>query len=159
METLALLEERLLGYSGTVLLVSHDRAFLNNVVTSTLVFEEDGQLREYVGGYDDWLRQRRELTAQKEPKTVKTGEKPRRAVPLARLRLSFKETRELEELPEKIGALEEERTEIIAALSSSEFYARGDPANVIAANARLEVLALELDGMYRRWEELETVGD
>ncbi len=75
-ETLSLLEERLLTYSGTILLVSHDRAFLNNVVTSTLVFESDGRLREYVGGYDDWLRQRREPATPKEPKVVKNREKP-----------------------------------------------------------------------------------
>ena len=78
-ETLALLEERLLTYSGTILLVSHDRAFLNNVVTSTLVFEGDGRLREYVGGYDDWLRQRREPATPKEPKAAKkAGRSPRR---------------------------------------------------------------------------------
>ena len=75
-ETLSLLEERLLTYSGTILLVSHDRAFLNNVVTSTLVFESDGRLREYVGGYDDWLRQRREPATPKEPKVAKKEDKP-----------------------------------------------------------------------------------
>lgn len=159
METLALLEERLLDYSGTVLLVSHDRAFLNNVVTSTLVFEDDGRLREYVGGYDDWLRQRQEPTAGKEAKTVKREGKPRReAPPLAKRRLSFRETRELEALPERIEALEEQRTGIISALSSSEFYAESDPAQVAAANARLEALGLELDEAYSRWQELESTG-
>ncbi len=74
METLALLEERLLTYAGTILLVSHDRAFLNNVVTSTLVFEDDGKVREYVGGYDDWLRQRPEVA--KAPAAEKKADKP-----------------------------------------------------------------------------------
>ncbi len=170
-ETLSLLEERLLTYSGTILLVSHDRAFLNNVVTSTLVFESDGRLREYVGGYDDWLRQRREPAAPKEPKAAKREEKPAgegsvqtsaqasvQASARAKRKLSFKEARELKALPQRIEALEEEQTEIIAALSSSEFYAGSDSAGVAAANARLEALELELDVAYSRWEELEELG-
>ena len=154
-ETLALLEERLLGYSGTILLVSHDRAFLNNVVTSTLVFEDDGRLREYVGGYDDWLRQRREPTARKEPKPVKKEEPAREKAPQAKRKLSFKETRELEALPVRIGALEEEEAEIIATLNSSEFYAANDSAQVASTNARLEALGQELHEAYARWEALE----
>ena len=159
-ETLALLEERLLTYSGTILLVSHDRAFLNNVVTSTLVFEGDGRLREYVGGYDDWLRQRREPAAPKEPKAGEERRRsPRRERPAqAKRKLSFKETRELEALPQRIEALEKEQTEIIAALSSSEFYAGSDSAQVASTNARLEALELELDEAYARWEELEELG-
>ena len=155
-ETLSLLEERLLTYSGTILLVSHDRAFLNNVVTSTLVFESDGRLREYVGGYDDWLRQRREPATPKEPKVVKNREKPAGERPAqTKRKLSFKESRELETLPQRIEALEKERAEIIAALSSSEFYAGSDSAGVASTNARLEALELELDEAYSRWEELE----
>jgi len=155
-ETLALLEERLLTYSGTILLVSHDRAFLNNVVTSTLVFESDGRLREYVGGYDDWLRQRREPAAPKEPKPAKKDEKParERSAP-AKRGLSFKEARELEALPQRIEALEKEETDIIAALNSSEFYAGSDSAQVASTSARLETLQLELDEAYSRWEQLE----
>jgi ATP-binding cassette subfamily F protein uup len=155
-ETLSLLEERLLNYSGTILLVSHDRAFLNNVVTSTLVFESDGRLREYVGGYEDWLRQRREPASPKEPKVVKNREKPGngRSAQTKR-KLSFKESRELETLPQRIEALEAERAEIIAALSSSEFYAGSDSAGVASTNARLEALELELDEAYSRWEELD----
>ena len=160
-ETLSLLEERLLTYNGTILLVSHDRAFLNNVVTSTLVFESDGRLREYVGGYDDWLRQRREPATPKEPKVGEEGGRSprRRKSPRRRRRkLSFKETRELETLPQRIEALEEEEAEIIAALSSSEFYAGSDSAQVASTNARLEALELELDEAYARWEELEDLG-
>ena len=105
-ETLSLLEERLLTYNGTILLVSHDRAFLNNVVTSTLVFEDDGRLREYVGGYDDWLRQRPEPTTRKEPKAVKKEEKPvGERAPQAKRKLSYKEARDLETLPQRIEAL------------------------------------------------------
>jgi ABC transport system ATP-binding/permease protein len=155
-ETLSLLEERLLEYSGTILLVSHDRAFLNNVVTSTLVFDDDGRLREYVGGYDDWLRQRPEPAAQKAAKTAEKDEKPAREKPSpTKRRLSFKETKELETLPHKIERMEAEKTEIIAALSSSEFYAGSDPAQVAATNARLEALVQELDEAYARWELLE----
>jgi ATP-binding cassette subfamily F protein uup len=159
-ETLSLLEERLLTYSGTILLVSHDRAFLNNVVTSTLVFESDGRLREYVGGYDDWLRQRPEPATPKEPKVVKNREKPaKERSPEARRKLSFKESRELETLPRRIEALEKEETEIIVALSSSEFYAGSDSAGVASTNARLEALALELGDAYSRWEELEDLSN
>ena len=155
-ETLELLEERLLDYSGTILLVSHDRAFLNNVVTSTIVFEGDGRLEEYVGGYDDWLRQRPEPATPEEPKAAKKEEKPKRErSPQEKRKLSFKETRELEALPQTIEALEKEKTEIIAALSSPEFYAKSDSAQVTATNARLEALEKELDEAYRRWEELD----
>ena len=154
-ETLALLEERLLNYSGTILLVSHDRAFLNNVVTSTLVFEDDGRLREYVGGYDDWLRQRREPAPRKEPKLVKKEEPLRGAAPRAERKLSFKETKELETLPQRIEAMEKEEAEIIATLNSSEFYAANDSVQVASTNARLETLGQELHEVYARWEELE----
>ncbi|OFW56610.1 MAG: ABC transporter ATP-binding protein [Actinobacteria bacterium RBG_16_64_13] len=173
-ETLSLLEERLLTYGGTILLVSHDRAFLNNVVTSTLVFEDDGRLREYVGGYDDWLRQRPERMAQAGPRVAKKAEQPAREQaagdqppgarpqlerrPQTKRKLSFKEARELEALPQRIEALEEERTRIIAALSSSEFYAGSDPARVTSTNARLEALELELAEAYSRWEELGELG-
>jgi ATP-binding cassette subfamily F protein uup len=153
-ETLSLLEERLLSYSGTILLVSHDRAFLNNVVTSTLVFEADGRLREYVGGYDDWLRQRPEPITRKEPKPAKAGERP----PQPRRRLSYKETKELEALPQRIEALEKETAEIVATLSSPEFYAASDPSQMAATNARLEALKLEQDKAYSRWEQLEELG-
>ncbi len=154
-ETLEMLEQRLLEYGGTILLVSHDRAFLNNVVTSTIVFEGDGRLEEYVGGYDDWLSQRREPTTPKAPKAAKEEKPGRRKAPQEKRKLSFKESRELEALPQAIEALEKEKAEIIAALSSPEFYARSGLDQVSAANARLEELEEELDLSYRRWEELE----
>jgi ATP-binding cassette subfamily F protein uup len=155
-ETLELLEERLLDYSGTILLVSHDRAFLNNVVTSTIVFEGGGRLEEYVGGYDDWLRQRPEPVMPEAPQATARGEKPKtEKTPKKKRKLSFKEARERELLPQTIEALEKEKAEIITALSSPEFYAKGDPTQVTATNARLEALEKKLDEAYGRWEELE----
>ena len=155
-ETLELLEERLLDYSGTILLVSHDRAFLNNVVTSTIVFEGGGRLEEYVGGYDDWLRQRPEPVMPEAQQATARGEKPKtEKTPKEKRKLSFKEARERESLPQTIEALEKEKVEIITALSSPEFYAKGDPTQVTATNARLEALEKKLDEAYGRWEELE----
>lgn len=155
-ETLELLEERLLDYSGTILLVSHDRAFLNNVVTSTIVFEGDGRLEEYVGGYDDWLSRRRMPVTPEAPKAAVKEEKAKRGKsPQEKRRLSFKETRELEALPQTIEALEKEKAEIIAALSSPEFYAKSASTQVTATNVRLEVLEKELDEAYQRWGELD----
>jgi len=153
-ETLELLEERLLEYSGTILLVSHDRAFLNNVATSTIVFEGEGRLQEYVGGYDDWLRQRTMpdgplATAPKEPKPRK--EKP----PKEKRKLTYKETRELEALPQKLEALEEEKQRLMTTLNSPAFYERRDAVEINKASDRLEALEKELDEAYRRWDELE----
>jgi len=156
-ETLDLLEDRLLEYNGTVLMVSHDREFLNNVVTSTVVFEGKGCLREYVGGYDDWLMQRNapaeplKSTASKEQKQ-KTERPPRQ-----KQKLSFKETRELETLPQTIEALEEEKRRLTATLNSPAFYASRDLAKIKAANDRLEALEKELDEAYHRWDELESL--
>ncbi len=170
-ETLALLEEQLLSYGGTILLVSHDRAFLNNVVTSTLVFEGPAQLREYAGGYDDWLRQRPEPVAPPEPKAPGASKKEERlrkktsslastatSSPTKR-KLSYKEAGELEALPRKIETLEDETSEIIVTLNSSEFYARAGTAEITSINARLEDLQRELDKAYSRWEELEERSD
>ncbi|MGV8073054.1 MAG: ATP-binding cassette domain-containing protein [Syntrophobacteraceae bacterium] len=155
-ETLELLEERLLDYSGTILLVSHDRAFLNNVVGSTIVFEGDGRLEEYVGGYDDWLRQRPAPATPETPKASAKEERPKKErAPREKRKLSFKEARELEALPQTIELLEREKTEIVAALSSPEFYAKGDPTLITATNERLKALDMELDAAYGRWEELD----
>ncbi len=156
-ETLELLETRLLDYAGTILLVSHDRAFLNHVVTSTIVFEGNGRIGEYVGGYDDWLRQCASQTestkpVQKPPK----NEKPRKEkTPSDKRKLSFKEAGELEALPGQIEAMEKERAEILDLLSSPAFYAEGNPARVAETNARLEALEGELEAAYHRWDELE----
>lgn len=155
-ETLELLEGRLVEFAGTVLVVSHDRMFLNNVVTSTIVFEEDGA-REYFGGYDDWLRQRKAVLPRKisdpsiprvPPRSVKEGPAP------GPRRLNFKQRQELDALPRTI----EEYDAAIAALhremAEPQFYQQ--PGTQIAAEqARLKQLEEQLAAAYRRWEELE----
>ena len=153
-ETLELLEARLLEYSGTILMVSHDRAFLNNVVTSTIVLEGDGVLQEYIGGYDDWLRQR--TTANDPFSAVPNDEKPRKEKSVAgKRKLTYKETREREELPRKIEILEAEKQQLITKINSPEFYAQSNTAQVLEINKRLESLEIELDCVYHRWHELE----
>ena len=153
-ETLELLEDRLLEYRGTILLVSHDRALLNNVATSTIVFEGDGRLQEYVGGYDDWLRQR---TVQDAPPPTVTKEQKQKKdrPPKEKQKLSYKETREMEALPQKIEALEEEKRRLMETLNSPAFYAGRDAVEINKAYDRLKVLEDELDEAYGRWNELE----
>ena len=153
-ETLDLLEELLLDFSGTLLLVSHDREFLNNVVTSTLVFEGDGRVNEYVGGYDDWVRQAATRTPPPEP-AKESAPKPRPRVEKAR-KLTFKEGKELEGLPARIADLEAEEAELHARLADPDFYKSAGNA-VTTVNERLAALAIELEKVYARWEELETI--
>ena len=160
METLDLLEERLLEYTGTILLVSHDRAFLNNVVTSTLVFETGGVVREYAGGYDDWLRQRPEPPDKKESGRESTGGKiatRKGQEKKNRIRkLTFKEGKELEALPGRIEGLEKEQKGLYDQLADPEFYREaGD--KISRVRARLDELGHELDAAYERWEELESI--
>ncbi len=157
-ETLDLLEELLLDYSGTLLLVSHDRAFLNNVVTSTIAFEGDGEVREYVGGYDDWLRQRPERKALK-AKPARQEDKPRPQPKPGKL--SYKEKyqleqyrKELEDLPGKIEALEGAIQEKHDALSDPELYKTGGDA-VNALQAELAELESELETVFAHWEFIE----
>jgi ATP-binding cassette subfamily F protein uup len=151
-ETLDLLEEKLLEYRGTILVVSHDRAFLNNVVTSTLVFEGEGRLQEYVGGFDDWVRAARASAPPDQPREQKQKrEKPKQE----KRRLSFKEARELGALPGTIGQLEEEKEQLLETLNSPEFYSNYDAGKTRSANERLAVLEKELTSAYERWEELE----
>jgi ABC transport system ATP-binding/permease protein len=161
LETLELLEEQLVEWPGTLLLVSHDRAFLDNVVTSTFVFEGDGRVQEYVGGYEDWVRQRlaeksaatRKSRASEtasvppeKPKTTKIVVKPRK--------LSFKEQRELDGLPAAIDALETEQRALAARIAAPEFYKEGADA-IKQALARTEAVPLELAKVYARWAELD----
>ena len=153
-ETQELLEELLMEYSGTLLLVSHDRSFLNNVVTSTMVMEGEGQISEFAGGYDDWLNQRPVKTPSIKLKLTSVQEKPKPVKPLILRKLSFKEERELEALPAKIEKLELEQEEIFVLLADINFYQR-DPQEIARVNARLEDLAQELLEAYQRWEYLE----
>jgi ATP-binding cassette subfamily F protein uup len=157
-ETLELLEELLSEYSGTLLLVSHDRAFLDNVVTSSLVFEGEGHIGEYVGGYSDWLRQRKtaeeakskpaaKVNTEKTPAPTMKDEKPRK--------LSYKDQRELEALPAKIEALETEQNELQAQVSQPEFYQQ-EGEKISAVLTRLEEVEGELEHCFERWEILES---
>ena len=153
-ETLDLLEDLLLEYPGTLLLVSHDREFLNNVVTSTLVMGDNGSVREFVGGYDDWLRQ---AAAESAPVPASPAapapEKMRPQKERAR-KMSFNEQRELDGLPERIAALEQEQAHIHTTMADPEFY-KSAAAGVVQMNARLAELEQELEKAYQRWEELE----
>jgi ATP-binding cassette subfamily F protein uup len=156
-ETLELLEDRLLQYKGTILLVSHDREFLNNVVTSTIVFEGEGRLQEYVGGYDDWLRQGKSSVEAPKSTTSKERSQKQERPPKEKQKLTYKESRELEALPQTIEAMEEEKRRLTATLNSPEFYASYDAAKLRAANDRLEVLEKGLNEAYHRWDELESL--
>jgi ATP-binding cassette subfamily F protein uup len=153
METLELLEGLLLEFSGTLLLVSHDRTFLNNVVTSTLVLEGEGAVGEYVGGYDDWQRQRK-----KPAPVVKSPARSENLRPEKQRRqtFGFKEQRELESLPLLIEALESEQKEIYRVLSDPSFY-RQAGEEVASAKAKLESLEVDIEKAYQRWEVLEAL--
>lgn len=154
METLDLLEELLLDYKGTVLLVSHDRTFLNNVVTSSLIFDGSGRIEEIIGGYDDWLRIKKAEKAPVKEKT-KTEKAPRRTE--RPRKLSFKEKRELEELPEKIDNLETEQAEIHEKMADPEIYKSDDGSLVSELKERLAEVETELETAYARWEELDQI--
>jgi ATP-binding cassette subfamily F protein uup len=153
-ETLDLLEELLLEFTGTLLLVSHDRAFLDAVVTSTLVFEGGGRVTEYAGGYTDWVRQRpAPVTA---PVTVSKKPAPAPAPrPSRPKKLSFRETAELAELPDRIDALERERERLYVSLSDPALLRDGSAG--AATRARLEALDSEIAELTGRWEALETI--
>ncbi len=163
-ETIELLEDLLMEYSGTLLLVSHDRTFLNNLVTSTIAMDGQGQAREFVGGYDDWLRQ-----AQADEKPEQTARKTSEAKPvpmddLSRkpaTKLSYKEQRALEadrqslaELPDQIAALEADQERLNAAMAAPAFYQQA-PAEIATTIQRLHDLQEQVTQAYQRWEELE----
>ena len=160
-DTLELLEELLSEYQGTLLLVSHDRTFLDNVVTSTLVFEGDGKFTEYAGGYEDWARYQRQIpdapsedkkrangAALPAPGDKKRNDKPRK--------LSYKEQRELTALPEKIETLEAEQAALNARMGEPEFYRQGNE-QITATIARIEAVKNELEACYARWQDLDRV--
>ncbi len=155
-ETLELLEELLADYPGTLLLVSHDRDFLDNVVTSTLVLEGEGRLGEYVGGYSDWLRQRPSPAAA----AARSRDEAQAAAVAAasaqppKAKRSYRDTRELEQLPARIEQLETEIARRGAAMNDPAFF-RQDADAITAANQSLAELQRELDAAYARWEALE----
>jgi ATP-binding cassette subfamily F protein uup len=154
-ETLDLLEDLLAEYSGTLLLVSHDREFLNNVVTSTLVLSGDGTVQDFVGGYDDWLQQSAGEIAASAVVDRAVPEKSRPQKERAR-KLSFKEERELEALPGQIAGLEGEQAGLHARLSDPDFY-KSAGGEVSTINARLAAVDVELEAAYLRWDELESL--
>jgi ATP-binding cassette subfamily F protein uup len=163
LETLELVEAQLAEFPGTILLVSHDRVFLDHVVTSTFAFEGDGKVVEYVGGYEDWLRQRPARGGASSAASVslssKINQKEGRALarPEARplKKLSYKERIEYDALPGRIAALEAEDVQVQAAIASPDFYKEGAAA-IKATLARVETLKSELQAAYARWDELDS---
>ncbi len=157
-ETLELLEELLANYDGTLFLVSHDRSFLDNVVTQVIAFEGDGNLKEYVGGYEDWVRVKKyEATQSAQPKVAATPKPAAKAeAPKAKAsgKLSFKEQKELEEIPLRIEKLEREQEELAAALGAGDLY-RDNPAHAKQLQERAAVIEDELLQLMARWEALE----
>ena len=154
-ETLDLLEALLLEYTGTLLLVSHDRAFLDNVVSSTLVLEGGGRVGEYAGGYSDWVRQRKSAAVTPAPTKKAVPTSPLATKADKKRKLSFKETKELESLPERIDVLEHERSALYLLMADATFLRTG--AKVVEAQARLAAIDAEVVRMTERWVELETV--
>ena len=163
-ETLELLEEVLADYTGTLLLVSHDRDFLDNVVTACLVMEGQGRVGEYVGGYSDWLRQRPEASRAEAPgpgaapdagEATRPGYKPKLKKD-KKAKLSYKLARELEQLPGKVESLEARMAELTGKMNDPDFY-RQDAAEITLVTGEVESVQAELDRVYARWEELESL--
>jgi len=157
LETLELLEAELVEWPGTLLLVSHDRAFLDNVVTSTFVFEGEGRVQEYVGGYEDWLRQRPEPSPPERTRRSSESSVATAVERSTRRKLSYKERRELEALPARIEALEAEQGALNARIAGPDFYKEA-PDAIRAALARADDVGREIAGAYARWHDLESHG-
>jgi ATP-binding cassette subfamily F protein uup len=155
-ETLELLEELLLEFGGTVLLVSHDREFLNNVVTSTLVFEGDGRVAEFVGGYDDWIRQRGIDPFSDTPPKNDVAISGKEVVQKKPNKLSYKDQRELDMLPEKIELLETRIQQLTDEMGKAEFFQQ-DKDIIVNTQKALETANADLEACYKRWEELESI--
>ena len=155
-ETLELLEDIVSEYQGTLLVVSHDRAFLDNVVTGTLVFEGGGRIAEYVGGYRDWLAQRRPVAKiQKQPdEPIEPARGIIESAPARGKKLGYKEQKELDTLPARIEALEDAQSKLQQLMADSDFYRR-DKSEITLALARAEELKRELDEAYGRWQTLD----
>lgn len=150
-ETLDLLEQLLVEYTGTLLLISHDRSFINDVVTSTLSFEGNGQIDEYVGGYDDWMRQRSAVKAKTKPlqKVINSTSTPKQQT-----KLSYKLQRELDELPQKIEQLEQAQQALHKSMSEADYFKR-DKDEIANDQKKLAEIVSELEQAFKRWEELE----
>ncbi|BBJ22800.1 ATP-binding cassette domain-containing protein [Candidatus Nitrotoga sp. AM1P] len=157
-ETMELLEDLLADYDGTLFLVSHDRAFLDNVVTQVIAFEGDGKLMEYVGGYEDWVRVKKQQAVQRAPVSAAAPAKPSLQTEVQSkpaTKLSFKEARELEQIPQRIASLEQEQEELAATLGAGNLY-RDNPAHAKQLQERTAIIEDELLQLMARWEELES---
>lgn len=152
-DSLELLEQTLSNYPGTIILVSHDRRFLDNVVTEVLAPEGGGKWREYVGGYAEWLAQRPQPPKEDKPEKLEKAQKPERVKP-QKIKLSYKEGKELEMLPNRIEALEAEQSALVAAMSSPKYHDR-PVEDLRADSARMKAIEDELAQAYDRWEALE----
>ena len=157
LETLELLEELLATNDGTLILVSHDRAFLDNVVTSTLVFEGDGKISEFVGGYSDWLDQSKQAES-KQSQDSKPVTTVLSKAPVAKKKLSYREGRELETLPGQIEAMEARQAELNQLINSAGFY-KEDSDRVKKTLSEVQALIGELEAAYERWNELDALAE
>jgi ATP-binding cassette subfamily F protein uup len=157
-ETLEVLEEKLVEYGGTLIVVSHDRDFLDNVVTSTVVFEDDGRIQQYVGGYSDWLRQGKHLAEADNPFEVEERKKEaaERRKQRNKTKLSYNDQRELDRLPEEIETLEASIATIQLDISGPEFYSQ-DPEAVQTKLRELADAEEKLEQRVERWSELEVL--
>ncbi len=157
-ETLELLESLIVEFEGTVLLVSHDRAFLDNVATGLLIFEGEGKVTEYTGGYQDWqleVARKAALPAPAKKGPAAPAAPMHSALPPAKARkLSFKEQKELDELPAKVGALETEQSQLVESIADPKFYTQTSHAQQVTHN-RLAELEKTIAELYKRWEALE----
>jgi ATP-binding cassette subfamily F protein uup len=155
METLDLLEEVLLDYQGTIIIVSHDRQFLNNVVTSIIALEGGGVVNEYVGGYDDWVRQKKVMEKPEPEKKAVNETKPQEEKPKIR-KLSNKEKQELNALPDSIEKMENQLQKLHEAMADPAFYKKSQ-TEIATAGAKADELRKLLDNAYARWQELEAL--
>ena len=157
-ETLEVLEEKLCEYAGTLIVVSHDRDFLDNVVTSTIVFEDDGRIQQYVGGYSDWLHQGKHLAEADNPFEIEERKKEaaERRKQRGKTKLSYKDQRELDRLPEEIETLEASIATIQQDISGPEFYSQ-DPEAVQTKLRELADAEEKLEQYVERWSELESL--
>jgi ATP-binding cassette subfamily F protein uup len=154
-ETLELLESFLVEWPGTLLLVSHDRAFIDHVVTSTLVFERNGRVEEYVGGYEDWIRQRPAEPPAAGPRAVRQSPAPAPASTGGRRKLSYREQQEFDDLPALIERLDAEQDALNAVVASADFYKESSDA-IARTLARIDELKESLLRAYARWDELDS---
>ncbi len=163
LETLELLEEKLVNYSGTLLLVSHDRAFLDNVVTSVFVLDGSGKVEEFVGGYSDWQSQKQSTTkTEQAKKTQDSKRKPDLSVENPNIpknpvkkKLSFKEQQELSNLPELIAQLEAKQAELTQKINDADFY-KNDQTVISNTLTELQTTDAQLGQVFQRWDELES---